>query len=228
VTSPGPHPPAPWRLGGPSLVVPALVPIVSARDAIPDSLHVLPVAPGYTLGGLVAVTYEPGSTLSYNELIACAGMVRSGRHVGGWISHIWVDDQESVNGGRGIWKLPKDLAEFRTDRRPDGSQRFSAHVDGTTLVRIASAPPRFTTPSAGLVPMISATDGGAQAWFTLGRSTLKAGPARTKVEIPAESPLAGLGLKPSPVASSGHANLVMDAATPLQEAVRAGKRSSPE
>jgi hypothetical protein len=60
--------------------------------------------------------------------------------------------------------------------------------------------------------MISASDGGAQHWFTLGRSLLDAGPARTKVEIPPESPFAPLGLKPSPVASSGDAMLVMDAA----------------
>jgi acetoacetate decarboxylase len=212
VTSPGFHPPAPWRLGGPSLVVPALVPMKNARRAIPDSLSILPVAPGYTLGGLVAVTYEPGSTLSYSELIACAGMVRSGRHVGGWISHIWVDDQQSVNGGRGIWKLPKDLADFHTDRRSDGSQRFSATADGATLVRLAAAPPLFTAPQPALVPMISASDAGSQPWFTLGRSSMKAGPARVKVEIPPESPFAGLGLKLLPAAMSGRSRLVMDAA----------------
>jgi acetoacetate decarboxylase len=212
VTSTQSHPPAPWRLGGPSLVVPALVPIDNARRVIPDALSILPATPGHTLGGLIAVTYEPGSTLSYSELIACAGMVRSGRHVGGWISHIWVDDQESVNGGRGIWKLPKDLAEFHTDRRPDGSQRFSATANGATLVRLAAGPPRAIVPTAALVPMISASDGGTQRWFTLGRSSMKAGPARVKVEIPPESPFAGLGMKPAPVAVAGRAKLVMDAA----------------
>ena len=215
MTSPGPHPPAPWRLGGPSLVVPALVPIANARRAIPDGLSIVPAAPGHTLGGLIAVTYEPGSTLSYSELIACAGMVRSGRHAGGWISHIWVDDQQSVNGGRGIWKLPKDLAEFHTDRRADGSQRFSARANGATLIKLAAAPPRVTAPVAALVPMISASDGGTQPWFTLGRSSMKAGPARVKVEIPPESPFAGLAMRPAPVASAGRAKLVMDAARPI-------------
>jgi acetoacetate decarboxylase len=215
VTSPGAHPPAPWRLGGPSLVVPALVPLDRARQAIPDSLAIVPLAPGYTLGGLIAVTYEPGSTLSYSELIACAGMVRSGRHVGGWISHIWVDDQQSVNGGRGIWKLPKDPAAFEVDRDAEGRQRFGARASGATLVRIAAAPPRFLAPSAGLVPMISASDGGSQAWFTLGRSSMTAGPARVKVEIPPESPFAALGLKVAPVGMAGRARLVMDAARPI-------------
>jgi hypothetical protein len=72
-----------------------------------------------------------------------------------------------------------------------------------------------TAPTASLVPMISASDGGTQAWFTLGRSSMKAGPARVKVEIPPDSPFAGLGLRPSPVASSGTAKLVMDAAQPI-------------
>jgi acetoacetate decarboxylase len=211
----GPHPPAPWHFGGPSVVVPALVPIATARRVIPDSLRVVPFGPGHTLGGLIGVTYEPGSTLSYSELVVCAGMVRSGRHVGGWISHIWVDDQESVNGGRGIWKLPKELAEFELDRRADGSQRFAARADDTTLVRIAAAPPRLKTPLGALVPMISASDGGAQHWFTLGRSGMKAGPARVKVEIPPESPFAELGLKPSAVGTAGRAQLTMDAAKPI-------------
>jgi hypothetical protein len=193
--------------------VPALVPLENARRAVPSSLQVVPVAPGHTMGGLIAVTYsDPDSTLNYSELIACPALVRSGRHVGGWISHIWVDDQQSVNGGRGIWKLPKELAEFQVDRRDDGSQRFAARADGTTLVRIAAARPRLRAPLTSLVPMISASDGGATHWFTLGRSTLRAGPARVSVDIPPESPFADLGLKPAPVATAGRAKLVMDAA----------------
>ena len=214
-TGVGPHPPAPWHLEGPSVVVPALVPIENARRLIPDSLRIVPATPGHTLGGLIAVTYEPGSTLTYSELVVCAGLVRSGRHLGGWISHIWVDSPQSVNGGRGIWKLPKELAEFELDRPADGSQRFTARADGATLVRIAAAAPRVRVPLGGLVPMISASDGGGKHWFTLGRSGLRAGPARVKVEIPPGSPFAELGLKPAPVATTGRAKLVMDAARPV-------------
>ena len=208
--TPDDHPPAPWRLGGPAVVVPALVPIDRALEVIPGSLQVVPVAPGHTLGGLIAVTYEPGSTLTYSELVVSAGLVRSGRHVGGWISHIWVDSQQSVTGGRSIWKLPKELAEFDLDRRSDGSQRVTVRAGGTTLLRIAAAPPRAKVPLASLVPMISASDGGAEHWFTLGRSALRAGPARVKVEIPEESAFAALGLTPAAVGTVGRAKLVMD------------------
>jgi hypothetical protein len=206
------HPPAPWRLAGPAVVVPALVPLERAREVVPRDAQVVPVAPGRTLGGLIAVTYEQGSTLTYSELVASAALVRAGRRIGGWISHIWVDSEASVSGGRSIWKLPKELAEFALDRPGDGVQRFTARAEGATLVRIAAAPPRLRAPLGGLVPMISASDGGARHWFTLGRSGLRSGPARVKVEIPADSPFAELGLRPLPVAIAGRAKLVMDAA----------------
>jgi hypothetical protein len=144
-----------------------------------------------------------------------AGLVRSGRHVGGWISHIWVDSRQSVNGGRSIWKLPKELADFDLDRRADGSQRFTARASGATLVRIAAAAPRAKAPLGSLVPMISAGEGAH--WFTLGRGGLKAGAARVKVEIPGDSPVAALGMKTAPVGIAGHAKLVMEDARLLPQ-----------
>ena len=205
------HPPAPWRLAGPSIVVPALVPLHAARRLVPPDAAVVPVAPGLTAGGLIAVTYEEGSTLTYSELVVAAGLVRTGRAVGGWISHIWVDSEASVNGGRSIWKLPKELASFRHE---EPSRRFEASSDGVTLVRIAAAPARATPPVRlpAAVPMVSGTEG--SHWFTLGRSTLSSGLARVRVDIPPGSPLTALGMRPSPVGLAGHAMLLMDAARP--------------
>ena len=54
------HPAAPWRLAGPSIVVPALVPIETARRFVPPDVPLVPVAPGVTGGGLIDVTYEHG------------------------------------------------------------------------------------------------------------------------------------------------------------------------
>lgn len=208
------HPPAPWRLGGPAVVVPALVPVALARAFVPSGVAIVPVAPGLTVGGLIAVTYEHGSTLEYSELAVAAALVRSGRRVGGWISHIWVDSESSVSGGRSIWKLPKQLASFTLDRRGDGTQRFAAAAGGTTLLRIAAgaprAMPRATLPA--VVPMLSGSEG--SHWFTPGRSGLHAGVARVHVEIPPESPLAALDLRPGPVGVAGRATLVMDAPRP--------------
>ena len=205
------HPPAPWRLGGPAIVIPALVPVEAARRFVPPDAQVLPVAPGLTAGGLIAVTYESGSTLTYSELIVSAALVRAGRSVGGWISHIWVDSERSVNGGRSIWKLPKELASFRHE---PAARRFSASAGGTTLVRIAAAAPTLRPPVAvpAVVPMVSGTSG--SHWFTLGWSALRASPARVRVEIPPESPVAALGLRPASVGLAGRATLTMGAARP--------------
>ena len=186
------HPPAPWTLRGPAVLVPATVPIARAREHVPSHVEVLPVAPGRTLGGLVAVAYEPGSTLTYNELVVICGLARGGVRVGFWISHIWVDDERSVSGGREIWKLPKELARF--------------DAAGTTpAVQIAATSPRFALPQPGILPMLSS--GG----LTLGRGALRGGPARVRVEIPPSSPLAELEMRPASVGLRGHAHLVMPA-----------------
>lgn len=206
------HPPPPWRLGGPAVVVPLLVPVTRARAYVPADVAIVPAMPGLTLGCLVAVTYEPGSTLSYSELLVAAATVRSGTRVGGWISHIWVDDEQSVSGGRSIWKLPKHLAEFTLDRRADVTQRLAARAEGTELIRIAAARPRLTTPRpiGAPVPMISAEAG--SHFFTLGRAALlSGGPARVHTAIPAESPLTALEMKPLAVGVAGQFRLYMDA-----------------
>lgn len=203
------HPPAPWRLAGPAIVVPALVPLAAARRFVPRHARVVPVAPGLTAGALVAVTYEHGSTLAYSELVVAAALVRAGRAIGGWISHIWVDSDASVNGGRAIWRLPKEPASFRHEATDDGPRRFEASAAGTPIVRIAAATPRMRPPAPlpAVVPMVSGTRD-AQ-WFTLGRSRLAAAASRVRVEIPPESPLAALGLRPSPVGAVGRAQLTM-------------------
>ena len=205
------------------MVAALAVPIERARVWVPDYVDVVPFAPGRTLGALVAVTYEEGSTLTYSELVVACATVRSGSRVGGWISHIWVDDEQSVSGGRSIWKLPKEIAAFGLDRRADGTQRFEARADGATLVRVAAARPRVAvrTPLAVPVPMISAEDG--SGFFTLGRAALAGGLARVSVQVPPGSPRSALGLKAAPVGVAGRARLVMDAPRPVGRAA-----SSPE
>jgi acetoacetate decarboxylase len=206
------HPPAPWRLMGPAAIVPALVPLAKARAHVPDDLQIVRVLPGHTLGGFVAVTYEHGSTLMYNEIVVCGALVRTARgRVGLWVSGLWVDSESSVSGGRQIWKLPKDLGSFEVDRTR-GRQRFEASVDGRTIVRIRASKPPLRLPQPGILPMVSGTVG--SHWFTVGRGVMKAGVARVRVEVPPDSPIASLGLKPLPLAIAGRSRLVMDAPSP--------------
>ena len=65
-------------------------------------------------------SFGPGSVLEDDELIVAAALTQHAGRSGFRISHIYVDDADSVDGGREIWGLPKDLAQFTWER---GEQR---------------------------------------------------------------------------------------------------------
>jgi len=66
---------------------------------------------GHRLAGTAFVDYQEGSELTYAELLR-ATPARVGRRLGVTISDIWVDSTASRDGGRALWAIPKDLAEF--------------------------------------------------------------------------------------------------------------------
>jgi hypothetical protein len=106
------YPPAPWSLQGFGLVSLNLIDSAQVRSLIPNEISVIDVWPGKTLGGVYLAFYGSGSVLEYNELIVFAPLVRYSNQFGSWITHIYVDHPDSVAGGREIWGLPKELAEF--------------------------------------------------------------------------------------------------------------------
>jgi hypothetical protein len=92
-------------------------------------------------GGVMLANYTEG-TLAYHELIVFRP---------GWVvSHISVDSEESMRGGRAIWKLPKELAEFTYSRsyvevRQDGRTLLEAHIRR----RRGLVPVAFPAPAKG-------------------------------------------------------------------------------
>lgn len=116
------YPPAPWMLKGYAVQTLQLVNIKEACSFIPSELEVISLLPGKTLGSIYISCYESGSLLKYNELIVVPGLVRYQGKIGAWISHIYVDNPDSVAGGREIWGLPKEMAEFSWS---NGSVRVS-------------------------------------------------------------------------------------------------------
>ena len=106
------YPSAPWNLYGEALQSLHLIDVARAQAFVPPDLEIITVLPGKTLGGLYFSTYEGKSTLKYHELIVVAALVRYNGTLGAWISHIYVDHSESMLGGRNIWGLPKELADF--------------------------------------------------------------------------------------------------------------------
>jgi len=153
------HPPPPWHLFGELILVPALV---------------KPRA----LGGVLLANYTSG-TLVYRELIVFSRATARGMVV----SHIYVDDEQSLSGGREIWGLPKELAQF--DYSP---KRFAARQNGDTLLEatIRRKPGRLPL----IIPAPIVSDAGA----TLGHARVKAAPALVTIEVPPSSPFASLGL----------------------------------
>jgi acetoacetate decarboxylase len=112
------YPPAPWQLQGYATQTLNLVDIDLVRQLVPPELDIVAVLPGKTIGSVYISEYQLGSVLTYNELIVAPALVRDRTKIGGWISHIYVDNPNSVAGGREIWGLPKELAEFaRIDRQ---------------------------------------------------------------------------------------------------------------
>ncbi len=111
------YPPSPWLLKGSATQTLHLVEIARARQFVPPHLEIVAVLPGKTIGSVYISEYRSGSILEYNELIVAPALVKNQGKIGGWISHIYVDNHDSVAGGREIWGLPKEMAEFvRGDR----------------------------------------------------------------------------------------------------------------
>jgi hypothetical protein len=104
------YPPEPWQLRGDLHASVLLVPADRVPLDLPPRCRAVRVA-GRAVVGLVWVDYRPGGVLSYRELMATA-LVRRGAHIMPHIVAIWVDSAESRAGGRALWGIPKELAEF--------------------------------------------------------------------------------------------------------------------
>ncbi|MEO9134446.1 MAG: acetoacetate decarboxylase family protein [Jatrophihabitantaceae bacterium] len=116
------YPPEPWDLRGQLHSSVYLVPFDQIPTDLPPGWRPIQIG-GRAIVGTAWVTYGPGGVLEYNELMATV-LVRRGRHLRPTITHIWVDSAASREGGRALWGIPKELAEFTVD-----GVRFAA-VDG--------------------------------------------------------------------------------------------------
>ncbi|MBE9052914.1 acetoacetate decarboxylase family protein [Nostocales cyanobacterium LEGE 11386] len=134
-----PYPSAPWTLVGEAIQTLHLVNIDQVRSPtvgrslslVPTELNIISIWPGKTLGGIYLARYKSGSVLQYNELIVVPAVVFYQGKIGVWISHIYVDNADSVAGGREIWGLPKELADFTWEEK-----RVTVRQGGRLLCRL--------------------------------------------------------------------------------------------
>lgn len=181
------YPKAPWTLQGYAFQTLQPLDIDRVRSLIPRELEIIPVWPGKTLGGVYLSDYGSGSVLQYSELIVIAAVVGYKGKFGGWISHIYVDNSDSVAGGREIWGLPKEIAEFRWDKE---------HVTVRQGNRLLCSF-NYNRQGFGWQQWL-----GASGFSTLGSDLLifpaelesHLGLVSSKLEVPPESPFASLSL----------------------------------
>lgn len=185
------YPAAPWTLKGYAVGTLHLIDIRRSRIFVPSALEVIPVLPGHTLGGVYLSSYTDDSTLKYHELIVVSALVRYENYFGAWVSHIYVDNQDSVSGGREIWGLPKELAEF-TWR--EGS--ISVFQNDQQLCHLDYKKDWFTLSTWWQQPFSIDAFGLSDSQFLLFNSNLEAqiGLLESSLSIPADSPFAKLQL----------------------------------
>ncbi|GAB4227855.1 MAG: acetoacetate decarboxylase family protein [Elainellaceae cyanobacterium] len=208
------HPAAPWTLQGQAIVSLHAVDVNRVRPFLPPGLEAVQILPGKMLGGIYVSTYGDGSVLKYNELIAFCGPIRCGDRLGSWVTHIYVDDPTSVAGGRNIWGLPKQMADFQWTKG-DQSQatvhrgeqllcrvNYGWQAPGVLPVSLPSFLGSFSTLESSLV------------WFAFQGSATPQLLMGTEVEIPELSPLAALNLG-KPMAAFHLSDLLLTVHSPI-------------
>ncbi|MBD2460934.1 acetoacetate decarboxylase family protein [Oscillatoria sp. FACHB-1407] len=184
------YPSAPWSLRGYAYQTVQLIRNDQARLLIPDQFEIVSVIPNHTLGGIYLSSYINGSSLEYSELIVVSGLVSYAGKTGIWVSHIYVDNPDSVAGGREIWGLPKELAQFTWEQ---GQRRYCKVQQGDRLLYTFRSDwqlPLWRQPIAGqalstLVDQVLLFDAKASANFAV---------VGAELHVPSTSPFASLGL----------------------------------
>ena len=184
------YPPAPWTLCGDALQTLQIVDSARARSLVPSELNIIPILPGRALAGIYLASYGPGSMMEYHELtVATAVTHRSGRW-GFWISHIYVDSDDSLAGGREIWGLPKELAQFTWEKgKPN---RVVVRQGDRVLCTLDYGQQRWLWRQRVPFPCFSVLNG--KLLFFRGNMDARLGLAGGRLDVPSESPFAGLGL----------------------------------
>lgn len=166
------------------------VDVEKARLFIPKELEIISLWPGKTLGGIYVSSYGLGSVMEYNELIVTSAIVSYAGKKGSWISHIYVDNPNSVAGGREIWGLPKELAEFNWE---EGQTSCVLVTQGNRrLCSFSYSQPIW----AWRMPISSQTLSASSANFLSFKSECEGrfGFTSSQLQIPVDSPFYSLNL----------------------------------
>lgn len=184
------YPQPPWNIQGFGFQTLQLLDLDRVSPLIPTELEIVSVFPGKTLGGVYLASYSQGSTLVYNELIVFSAIVHQVGKMGVWISHIYVDHPDSMAGGREIWGLPKQLAQFTWQTTDALSVRVSQGDRLLCTLTCNWQLPGWQQSLSGKV--FSMLD--AKLIQFAGQGTLKLHLSHVDLQVPPESQFAELGI----------------------------------
>jgi|SRR5919202_2766912 hypothetical protein len=184
------YPQAPWTLKGYAIQTLHLVDVARVRPLIPSEFNIVSVWPGKTLSRVYVASYGTGSVLEYNELIVVAGLVNYSSKFGVWVSHIYVDHPNSLAGGREIWGLPKELAEFKWEKGDRSSVIVTQGNRQLCSLSYSRQSLKWRLPLSDTA--FSAL--GNDLLMFKGEVESDLGLVSGNLEVPAESPFASLGL----------------------------------
>ena len=181
-----PYPPSPWDLTGHSYAGVWLLPKRLAPPPHSASTKAITIF-GRTIVVAAFFVYEEPSPLTYDEIMSTV-LVRDGWKLRVSITHIWVNSEASLAGGRELWAIPKDLADF--DVAPHSS--YAAQGIGSLSVQRVRRLP-FRAPAA----FSSAQDRDGNLLVTPVSGRVRLGLAKARWSFAAEGPIGFLaGRKP--------------------------------
>ncbi len=191
------YPQAPWTLKGNALLTLHLIDVEKVRHLVNPELNIISVLPGKTIGGVYFSNYSSGSVLEYSELIVVPAVVSYQGKFGAWISHIYVDNPDSVAGGREIWGLPKELAEFSwlrgdSDSIDKESVRLIVRQNNKILCSLNYDKHSFAWRQSLSGSSFSSMNSDLLIFSAEFESLL--GFVGSKLEVPVESPFSGINL----------------------------------
>jgi hypothetical protein len=147
--------------------------------------------------GVAWVNYGPGGMMQYRELMATL-VVRRGLRLMPTITHIWVDSPASRDGGRALWGIPKELAEFSFEGANLSARDGEGPLANGTVSRLIALPRRW--PSSfhvaqwlGGKPKITPVR--SRAAVELSRVTFEADPSGPLAYLAGRRPLASFTLR---------------------------------
>lgn len=186
------YPPFPWRMNmrGIMLQTVQLTNAAKAKALIPPDFDIFTPIPGKSVGGIYFAHYGPGSDLEYNELGVFPAMVKYGGKLGIWVSHMYVDNQASLEGGRNEMGMPKELAEFAQDA--NNPFHITVSQRGKLILSLTSGKQLYIKHQKMTFGAFGVRNSDI-IWF---KNIIDMGLGITgiKVEVPEKSPLKSLGL----------------------------------